>query len=73
MIAMPNVGLGGDPTGVEQLRGCGGLPFGLDPLSRPEVVSAEVTEHSSLIAFTDGLVEQRGEHLDVSLDRKSVV
>ena len=44
-------------------------PIGIDPASRPTPVSIDVADQSSLIAFTDGLVERRDEHLDVSLER----
>jgi serine phosphatase RsbU (regulator of sigma subunit) len=44
-------------------------PVGVDPSSRPTAMSTTVPAEGTLIAFTDGLVERRGEQLDVSLDR----
>jgi serine phosphatase RsbU (regulator of sigma subunit) len=44
-------------------------PVGVDQESRPHPVSLHLSQGSTVIAFTDGLVERRGEHLDVSLER----
>jgi serine phosphatase RsbU (regulator of sigma subunit) len=44
-------------------------PVGVDANSRPTAVTTTVPPAGTLIAFTDGLVERRGEQLDVSLDR----
>ncbi|MCU1489365.1 MAG: Two component signal transduction histidine kinase [Acidimicrobiaceae bacterium] len=44
-------------------------PVGIDDPSRPEPYTVHVPKGTTLIAFTDGLVERRGEHLDVGLAR----
>jgi Stage II sporulation protein E (SpoIIE) len=44
-------------------------PVGVDRASRPVQTSIAAPPAGTLIAFTDGLVERRGEDLDVSLDR----
>jgi serine phosphatase RsbU (regulator of sigma subunit) len=49
------------------VEGPTGMPIGVEPVVYQSVtVSAPAA--ATLIAFTDGLVEQRGEHLDRSLD-----
>ncbi len=46
-----------------------GLPIGVRSAVPYESVSVSVPERATLIAFTDGLVERRGESLDVGLER----
>ena len=45
-----------------------GLPIGIEPVAY-QAVTITAPPAATLIAFTDGLVERRGEHLDRSLDR----
>jgi serine phosphatase RsbU (regulator of sigma subunit) len=45
-----------------------GVPIGVEPVLY-QAVTVSAPPAATLIAFTDGLVEQRGEHLDQSLDR----
>jgi serine phosphatase RsbU (regulator of sigma subunit) len=51
------------------LRGDVGLPVGVD--RAPTYTSSTVTAPpgATLVAYTDGLVERRGEHLDQGLER----
>lgn len=46
-----------------------GRPLGLPGSDRPDPVTARFLEGSMLIAFTDGLIERRGESLDVGMER----
>ncbi len=46
-----------------------GPPVGVDPDARPQVVSTPAPAEGTLVAFTDGLVERRGESLDANLER----
>jgi serine phosphatase RsbU (regulator of sigma subunit) len=45
-----------------------GLPLGVEP-SQYGATTVQLTSGSALIAFTDGLVERRGENIDTGLDR----
>jgi serine phosphatase RsbU (regulator of sigma subunit) len=44
-------------------------PVGVDAASQPTPASVQLSSDATFIAFTDGLIERRGEHLDVSLER----
>jgi hypothetical protein len=44
-------------------------PVGVDAASHPVSVSVDLSDDATFIAFTDGLIERRGEHLDISLER----
>jgi serine phosphatase RsbU (regulator of sigma subunit) len=46
-----------------------GSPIGVLPRTAPAEVTITVPAGGTVVAFTDGLVERRGEHLDVSLSR----
>jgi serine phosphatase RsbU (regulator of sigma subunit) len=46
-----------------------GLPIGVDPMATYAEVSVPVGDRATLLAFTDGLVERRGEPLDTGLER----
>ncbi len=46
-----------------------GVPIGVDGAPRYSAVTVELPPHATLLAFTDGLVERRGERLDVGLER----
>lgn len=46
-----------------------GQPIGIDGPERPAEVTVDVPPGGLVLGFTDGLVERRGEHLDVSLTR----
>jgi serine phosphatase RsbU (regulator of sigma subunit) len=46
-----------------------GPPVGVAGRDQFEEQTTAVTEHAALVAFTDGLVERRGEMLDVGLER----
>ena len=45
-----------------------GLPLGVAPCSY-RATTVPLASGSSLVAFTDGLVERRGENIDLGLDR----
>ncbi|MFJ3553091.1 SpoIIE family protein phosphatase [Streptomyces sp. NPDC090114] len=60
------IGADGD---TRYLEGGAGLMLGVDPdLPRPRGRDA-VPAHSTVLLYTDGLIERRGEHLDVALQR----
>jgi type II secretory pathway pseudopilin PulG len=46
-----------------------GPPIGVLPRQVPAEVTVTVPPGAAVVAFTDGLVERRGEHLDVGLQR----
>lgn len=46
-----------------------GLPTGIDGGARYRAATFSVPARATLVGFTDGLVERRGEHLDQGLDR----
>lgn len=46
-----------------------GPPVGVGGATRPAAVEVELPAGATLLAFTDGLVERRGEHLDDGLER----
>jgi hypothetical protein len=46
-----------------------GPPIGVLPRTEPAEVTITVPAGAAVVAFTDGLVERRGEHLDVGLAR----
>jgi hypothetical protein len=46
-----------------------GSPIGVLPRTEPPEVTVTVAAGAAVVAFTDGLVERRGEHLDVGLTR----
>ena len=55
-------------TTAEFVRTDVGLPLGVSP-ERYTTTTVHLASGSALVAFTDGLVERRGESLDVGLDR----
>lgn len=46
-----------------------GVPIGVDPGAAYRSITVPVPSGATLLAFTDGLVERRGEQLDTGLDR----
>jgi serine phosphatase RsbU (regulator of sigma subunit) len=46
-----------------------GPPIGVLPRATPVETTITLSPGASVLAFTDGLVERRGEHLDVGLTR----
>ncbi|HEY7454333.1 MAG TPA: SpoIIE family protein phosphatase [Thermoleophilaceae bacterium] len=50
------------------LRGAASVPLGVLPFPTYEEVSAELEPGSSVLLYTDGLVERPGEHIDTGLD-----
>ena len=46
-----------------------GLPVGVDPDARYESTTVAVPAGATLLVFTDGLVERRGETIDTGLER----
>lgn len=46
-----------------------GLPIGVEPAPRYEPTTITVPAGATLLAFTDGLVERRGESIDAGLER----
>jgi PAS domain S-box-containing protein len=51
----------------EFLEGSGSVPLGVLPFSSYEKVSARMEPGSSIVLYTDGLIERPGEHLDDGL------
>jgi serine phosphatase RsbU (regulator of sigma subunit) len=49
-----------------------GMPIGVTPGSTYATATVVVPPRSSVLAYTDGLVERRGEHLDTGLERLRV-
>jgi serine phosphatase RsbU (regulator of sigma subunit) len=62
-------------TGATFLDGHLGVPVGVSPGSQYERTEMQLPARGTLLAFTDGLVERRGQLLDVGLERlrRSVV
>jgi serine phosphatase RsbU (regulator of sigma subunit) len=46
-----------------------GVPVGVEPIRPYESVTIRAHEGATLLAFTDGLVERRGQSIDVGLER----
>jgi serine phosphatase RsbU (regulator of sigma subunit) len=44
-------------------------PVGVDGAAAPQVTEVKVSGPATLLAFTDGLIERRGETIDAGLDR----
>ncbi|MGH9105733.1 MAG: PP2C family protein-serine/threonine phosphatase [Acidimicrobiales bacterium] len=59
--------------GARYLRPETAAPIGVDEASHPTTATFELPVAGTLVAFTDGLVERRGEPLDVSLERLRTV
>ena len=57
------------PVGAEFVAPPPGVPIGVLPGSPYTTVTVTVPPRSTLLAYTDGLVERRGEHLDTGLER----
>ncbi|WP_069814164.1 SpoIIE family protein phosphatase [Streptomyces sp. TP-A0874] len=58
-----------EPDGsVCQLDEAGGLPLGLDPAEGYSVVEAELRPGATLLLYTDGLVEHRGQSYSAAVD-----
>jgi serine phosphatase RsbU (regulator of sigma subunit) len=55
--------------GTEYVPVVSGAPIGVSPSARYQPVTVSVPSGATLLAYTDGLVERRGEHLDVGLER----
>jgi len=55
-------------TTAEFVRTDVGLPLGVAP-SRYRATTVQMPSGSTLVAFTDGLVERRGESIDIGLER----
>jgi serine phosphatase RsbU (regulator of sigma subunit) len=53
---------------LEQLPSTGGTPIGID-LAKREVTRFRLQTGDLLLAFTDGLIERRGEDIDVGQRR----
>lgn len=53
----------------ELVKGPIGLPIGVDPAPLYEPKTVQVPPRATLLAFTDGLVERRGESIDAGLER----
>ena len=63
---LPPLLLTGDRPEVAAIRG--GLPFGVGTFGR-DVTTVQLAPGDGLVAFTDGLVERRGEDIDVGIRR----
>jgi serine phosphatase RsbU (regulator of sigma subunit) len=55
--------------GSELVEAPVGLPVGVDPNPAYSSVTVSVPARATFLAFTDGLVERRGETIDVGLER----
>ncbi len=63
-----------DPdTGVRRLDGGRGRPLAIPPFGARRTCREQVVDGSMLLLYTDGLVERRGESIDVGLDRLAAV
>jgi PAS domain S-box-containing protein len=63
----PPLVIGAD--GVRYLSGEASVPLGVLPFPTYEEVSAPMESGTTILLYTDGLVERPGEHLDEGLDR----
>jgi serine phosphatase RsbU (regulator of sigma subunit)/anti-sigma regulatory factor (Ser/Thr protein kinase) len=54
---------------VTSVDGRGSLPVGVSPNARYEAATLEITPHTTLLLYTDGLVERRGETLEDGITR----
>jgi serine phosphatase RsbU (regulator of sigma subunit)/anti-sigma regulatory factor (Ser/Thr protein kinase) len=54
---------------VEQLNGNGSLPVGVSANAHYDVATAELEPGATLLLYTDGLVERRGDHLESGIKR----
>ena len=61
------------PEGVEYLETRNGGPIGVSADVRYAAVSVRLPAEASVLAFTDGLVERRGESIDAGLERLRLV
>jgi serine phosphatase RsbU (regulator of sigma subunit) len=55
--------------GAEFLEVPIGTPVGIKLAGRPPAMSIPLPKRVTLLAFTDGLIERRDEHLDISMKR----
>jgi serine phosphatase RsbU (regulator of sigma subunit) len=60
--------LGGD-GGYQLVSMPVGVPIGIDPGRQYQSVNVRLPERGTLLAFTDGLVERRGQNIDLALTR----
>ena len=58
-----------DEDGIRYLDISVGSPIGVEPAAGPSETTITVGTRASVVAFTDGLVERRGESLDLGLSR----
>jgi len=59
-----------DPDGqVRQLDGARQLPIGVRPHGRYEAAEGRLDPDSTIVLYTDGLIERRGESIDVGISR----
>jgi hypothetical protein len=58
-----------DGEGSRYLKTPVGVPIGVEPGAAYTTTTSVLARNSTLLAFTDGLVEQRGESLDQGLER----
>jgi serine phosphatase RsbU (regulator of sigma subunit) len=54
---------------AQYLEGLPGLPLGVDPGATYPTTTVAAPPAGTLVGFTDGLVERRGESLDIGLSR----
>ncbi len=57
------------PSGGEIVTAAVGPPVGINEGSRYDAVTLDVPPRATLLAFTDGLIERRGESIDEGLAR----
>jgi serine phosphatase RsbU (regulator of sigma subunit)/integral membrane sensor domain MASE1/anti-sigma regulatory factor (Ser/Thr protein kinase) len=69
---LPPLVLGPDSK-VSQLDGPHSLPIGVRPYGRYQAVEARLEVGSTLILYTDGLIERRGESIDNGIERLRMV
>jgi anti-sigma regulatory factor (Ser/Thr protein kinase) len=61
-----------DRYGAHYLNAPLGPPVGVDPMWSYDSVTHDLPDDTTLLAYTDGLIERRREHLDVGLERLRV-
>ena len=69
---LPPLVLGPDGQ-VTQLDGPPSLPIGVRPYGRYEATEGQLEPGATLVLYTDGLIERRGESIDVGIERLKTV
>jgi anti-sigma regulatory factor (Ser/Thr protein kinase) len=61
--------LRGPDGAVTAVNGLGSLPVGVSPNARYDTATLEIPPDTTLLLYTDGLVERRGETLEAGIER----